>query len=300
MTGDSSDITETARGYRYRRHSWPVRLMHWVNVLALLFLLMSGLQIFNAHPTLNWGKSSYNGKPPVLQLGALTAADGSSVGVTEVLGHQFHTTGVLGLSRGPDGDLEERGFPSWITLPGSQWLAMARRWHFFFAWLFVINGVAYVTYSIWTRHLSRDLAPSGRDWRSIGRSLLDHLRFRHPHGEAAKHYNVLQKITYLAVIFVLLPFVILMGLAMSPGMDSLWPGWVDVFGGRQSARTLHFLAAMAIVLFVLIHVFEVVITGVWNNVRSMITGEYEIDVPRAQAAAVEPTTAAPANGDTPA
>ncbi|MEJ1965375.1 MAG: cytochrome b/b6 domain-containing protein [Gammaproteobacteria bacterium] len=291
MTGDSS--------YRYLRHPLAVRVMHWLNVLALLLLLMSGLQIFNAHPALYWGKSSYTGRPPVLQMDAATAADGSSVGVTDVLGHRLHTTGVLGLSRGPDGDLEDRGFPSWITLPGSQWLAMARRWHFFFAWVLVINGAAYVGYSLWTRHLSRDLAPTRRDWRSIGRSILDHLRFRHPRGEAAKHYNVLQKLAYLAVIFGLLPFAMLMGLAMSPGMDSLWPGWVDAFGGRQSARTLHFLAALAIVLFVLIHVFEVVITGVWNNVRSMITGQYEIEVPRSEPqASGSVVPASPASGDT--
>jgi thiosulfate reductase cytochrome b subunit len=254
-----------------------VRVMHWVNVAALLLLLMSGLQIFNAHPALYWGKSSYTGRPPVMQMYAEQTDGGGSVGVTEVFGHKLHPTGVFGLSKSPDGGLAERGFPSWITVPGSQWLAMARRWHFFFAWVFVINGVLYVGYSIWSRHLARDLAPTRRDWRSIGRSLVDHVRFRHPHGEAARRYNVLQKITYLAVIFVLLPFVILMGLAMSPGVDTIWPGWVDLFGGRQSARTLHFLAAMGIVLFVLIHLFEVIVSGLWNNLRSMITGRYEID-----------------------
>jgi thiosulfate reductase cytochrome b subunit len=256
--------------------------MHWVNVVALLLLLMSGLQIFNAHPALYWGKSSYTGDPPVLQMRAESDGQGRAVGTTQIFGHELRTTGVLGLSRDPDGELAQRGFPSWATLPGSQWLAMARRWHFFFAWVFVINGALYLAYSISSRHLSRDLAPTRGDWRSIGRSILDHLRFRHPRGEAARRYNVLQKLAYLTVIFVLLPFVVLMGLAMSPDMDSAWPGWVDVFGGRQSARTLHFLAAMAIVLFVLIHVFEVVVTGLWNNVRSMITGRYEVtpEVPK--------------------
>jgi thiosulfate reductase cytochrome b subunit len=110
----------------------------------------------------------------------------------------------------------------------------------------------------------------------VGRSILDHLRFRHPSGEAARHYNVLQKIAYLSVIFGLLPFMILMGLALSPRWDSLWPGWVDLFGGRQSARTLHFIAALLIVLFTLVHVFEVLVSGLWNNLRSMITGRYEV------------------------
>jgi thiosulfate reductase cytochrome b subunit len=90
-----------------------------------------------------------------------------------------------------------------------------------------------------------------------GPSIIDHLRFRHPAGEAAKRYNVLQKITYLVVVFLLLPLVVLMGLAMSPSLDSAWPGWVDLVGGRQSARTLHFIAAWALVAFMLVHVFEV-------------------------------------------
>ncbi len=115
------------------------------------------------------------------------------------------------------------------------------------------------------------------DVRSIGRSIVDHLRFRHPKGEASKRYNVLQKLTYLMVIFVLLPLVILMGLAMSPAVDALWPGWVDLFGGRQSARTIHFIVAWLLVAFVLVHVFEVIITGLWNNLRSMITGRYRVE-----------------------
>jgi thiosulfate reductase cytochrome b subunit len=263
-------------GELYLRHSFPVRMMHWVNAFALLLLLMSGLQIFNAHPALYWGKSSYSGRPPLLVVRAEQTAGGRLVGVTELWGRELRTTGVLGLSSDASGALRERGFPSWATIPGLQWLSMARRWHFFFAWLFVINGAAYVAYSLWSRHLSRDLLPTRRDWRSIGRSVIDHLRFRHPRGEASKHYNVLQKLTYLGVMFGLLPFLVLMGLAMSPKVNSLWPGWVDLVGGRQSARTLHFLAAMALLLFVLIHVFEVVITGLWNNLRSMITGRYEV------------------------
>jgi thiosulfate reductase cytochrome b subunit len=68
-----------------------------------------------------------------------------------------------------------------------------------------------------------------------------------------------------------------MGFAMSPFLDSLIPGWVDLFGGRQSARTIHFIVAWLLVAFVFIHVFEVIITGVWNNLRSMITGQYKIN-----------------------
>lgn len=275
----------SARRQLYVRHSWPVRVMHWINAIALTLLLMSGLQIFNAHPALYWGQSSYSDRPALLEMGAEPAADGKLRGVTEIFGRKLDTTGVLGLSRGMDGGLVERGFPAWATLPSHQWLAMARRWHFFFAWILVINGVLYVTYSLYSRHFAADLLPTRRDWRSVGSSILDHLRLRHPRGEAARHYNVLQKLAYLVVIFVLLPFIVLMGLAMSPGMDSVLPGWVNVFGGRQGARTLHFFAAMAIVLFVFIHLFEVAITGAWNNIRSMITGRFAIEVdetPQAQ------------------
>jgi thiosulfate reductase cytochrome b subunit len=140
----------------------------------------------------------------------------------------------------------------------------------------VINGFAYVAYSAASRHLARDLAPDRSDWRSLGRSIRDHLRFRHPTGEAARRYNVLQKLAYLAVIFVLLPLIVLMGLAMSPWMNTVLPGWVDLFGGRQSARTIHFIVAWLLVAFVLIHVFEVVVSGLWNHLRSMITGRYRI------------------------
>ena len=265
------------QSYLYYRHRLPVRIMHWINVVALTILLMSGLQIFNAHPSLYWGKSSYTGAPPILSMAAKDGGDGRMVGVTRVFGHEFDTTGVLGASRNEKGVLTQRGFPSWATIPGAQWLSMARQWHLFFAWVFVINGLAYVLYSALSRHLARDLTPTPRDWRSFGQSIADHLRFRHPEGDAAKHYNILQKLAYLSVIFVLLPLIILMGWAMSPWLDTVIPGWVDLFGGRQSARTIHFIVAWLLVAFVLVHVFEVIISGLWNNLRSMITGRYRVD-----------------------
>lgn len=272
-------LTEPLTGsseVRYYRHRLPVRIMHWINVVTLTILLMSGLQIFNAHPALYWGVSSYNGKPPILAMEARRGPDGSMIGVTRVFGYEFNTTGVLGASASEGGSLASRGFPAWATIPGPQWLSMGRQWHLFFAWLFVINGVTFVVYSIWSRHLPRDLSPTPRDWRSIGQSIKDHLHFRHPTGEAAKHYNVLQKLTYLLVIFVLLPLIIVMGWAMSPRLDTVLTGWIDLFGGRQSARTLHFIAAWLIVAFVLVHVFEVIVSGFWNNLRSMITGRYDV------------------------
>ena len=285
MTDAASTIVSqpVAAAPLYYRHSLPVRIMHWINVVALTCLFMSGLQIFNAHPALYWGKSSYTGRPAIVEIGAKDRAEQGAMGYTRIFGHEFDTTGVLGVSRSPDGQLAAKAFPSWITVPDSPWLAMARSWHFFFAWVFVINGLCYLAYSLWSRHLARDLAPTRADLAGIARSIKDHLRFRHETGEAAKRYNVLQKITYLVVIFALLPLVVLMGLAMSPRIDALFTGWVDLFGGRQSARTIHFIAAWLIVAFVLIHVFEVIITGLWNNLRSMITGRYRVppEVPHA-------------------
>ena len=268
--------TRSPREYLYYRHTLPVRIMHWINVIALTILLMSGLNIFDAHPALNWGRSSYSGAAPVLEIGARMKPDGDMQGVTRILGREFDTTGVLGVADDRDGQLSLRAFPWWLMLPDYRWLSLARSWHFFFAWILVLNGLAYFLYSAWSRHLARDLAPDRRDLRTIGQSIRDHLRFRHPAGEAAKRYNVLQKLAYLAVIFVLVPGIILMGLAMSPMADSWWPGWVDLVGGRQSARTIHFVFAWLLVGFVLIHVFEVVVSGLWNHLRSMITGRYRI------------------------
>jgi thiosulfate reductase cytochrome b subunit len=253
------------------RHSVLVRVTHWINVLCILVLVMSGLQIFNAHPSLYWGERSYF-DDPVLSVRAESGESGP-VGVTKIFGATFDTSGVLGLSTGPNGALAARGFPSWATLPSYQDLATGRRWHFFFAWLLVINGLVYVLASFLSRHVWRDLIPSWKQLRGVGTSILEHLRFRFDHG---RDYNVLQKLSYLVMIFVVLPLVVLAGLAMSPGLDAAFPWLVDMFGGRQSARTVHFIAAMTIVLFVIVHVVMVAISGVWNNMRSMITGRYAV------------------------
>ncbi|HUH65138.1 MAG TPA: cytochrome b/b6 domain-containing protein [Syntrophales bacterium] len=270
-----------SNGYLYYRHSLPVRIMHWCNVVLLAILLMSGLNIFNAHPALYWGEQSYTGTPPVFQVLSKENdnddEDEDITGITLILGREFNTTGFLGASReSSSGDLVDRGFPSWITVPDWQWLSMARRWHFFFAWLLVINGLAFVIYAIAGGHVRRDLIPTKQDWRSIGRTILDHLLFRHPKGEASKRYNVLQKCAYLGVIFFVLPLMITMGLGMSPALDAVSAGWVDFFAGRQSVRTIHFIVAWIIVLFVIVHVFMVIVSGFMNNLRSMITGSYRV------------------------
>jgi thiosulfate reductase cytochrome b subunit len=257
------------------RHRLPVRVMHWINVACLVVLLMSGLQIFNAHPALYWGHDSRE-DTRVLQI-TQKQVDGQWVGVTRIAGLEFGTHGVLGTSRsGGDQEYAARAFPQWATIPGPQWLSMGRLWHFFFAWLFVLNGLVYVAWTIFSGHLRRDLLPTGGEIRGIGRSIKDHLLLRHAHGEAARRYNVLQNIAYLSIVFGVLPLIVVGGWAMSPMMDAFWPGWVDWLGGRQAARTLHFIAAVLLVAFVLVHVFEVIVTGLVNNLRSMITGYWRL------------------------
>ena len=258
---------------RIYRHRLPVRLMHWINVVCLVVMLGSGLNIFNAHPTLYWGNDSVTGTPWLSMRGENTAA--GPVGKTRLGSTDFTTTGVLGMSK-VEGQATSRGFPSWATIPGTQWLAAARNWHLFFAWLFVINGVCYVAYTVFSRHLVRDLIPTRDELKNIGRSILDHVKFKHRTGDAAKRYDVLQSLAYLVVIFGLLPLVVVCGLALSPRLNTVFTGWVDLLGGRQSARSLHFLAAAGLVLFVIVHVAQVFIAGVWNEMRSIITGWYRI------------------------
>lgn len=266
----------TTSGWTIYRHRLPVRVMHWMNVVCLVVLLGSGFQIFNAHPALYWGDQSHF-DDPLLKFGARSVA-GELRGETRIGHARFDTTGVLGASREADGKLHARGFPSWLTIPALKNLANGRDWHFTFAWIFLVNGALYLLWSFASRHFSRDLMTSRADWRDIGRSIVDHLRFKHPTGEEATHYNVLQKLAYLGVILVLGPGIVLMGLAMSPYLGASLDWMVQLVGGRQSARTWHFIAAAGLVLFALVHVFEVLITGFWNNLRSMITGRYAVPV----------------------
>ena len=274
------------------RHSVLVRVTHWINAIALAFLLLSGLQIFNAHPQLYWGQQSAFGHG-WLAMGAY-ASGGQLHGVTKLGPSLFDTTGFLGASK-VGGVWTARGFPDWLTIPPQQYLALGRRWHFFFAWVFAINGAVLIAGALVSRHLTRDLAPTRDQLRPghVLREIWDHLRLRFPKGEAARRYNVLQKLAYLAVLLVLLPLMVLTGMTMSPSLDSTFPFLLDVFGGRQSARSIHFIVASLIVLFFLVHIVMVVLSGTWNNIRSMITGRYAIEVePPAPAAA-------PAAGDQP-
>lgn len=267
-----------AAKHSFYRHAAVVRATHWINAICLVFLLMSGLNIFNARPDLYLGARSHFSHP-ILTIGA-DDSGASPKGVTTIFGHNFDTTGLLGVSNRA-GEPEERAFPAWSTIPGDYDLATARRWHFLFAWIFVLNGLLYLTFSISSGHLRRDLVPSGADLAKIGPTFLDHLRLRFPHGEEARRYNVMQMISYLVVGFVLLPLMVLAGWSMSPGIDSLSHLLPTLLGGRQTARTIHFVIAWLLILFTIVHLLMVLVSGVWNNVRSMITGRYDLGQERA-------------------
>ena len=230
------------------RHRLPTRIWHWVNAVSVIVMLMSGLMILNAHPRLYWGQFGAN------------------------FDHAW-------VNFGP------RPFPGWATIPSTNNLAAGRIWHFAFAWVLVVGLLAFLLTSLWNRHVQRDLAPTGEELRPrhVWQDIRDHARLRFPTGEAALRYNILQKLSYVAVIFVLLPLMILTGLTMSPSMDASWPWLLDLFGGRQSARSIHFLCAAALLGFIVVHLVMVLLAGPFNEVRSMITGRFRIPPERTDA-----------------
>jgi len=256
------------------RHPWPVRIAHWINVVVITVMVGSGLQIFNAHPALYWGERS-DPEHALLRLDAERDTQGKLRGVTELLGKHFDTTGVLGVSEGRFGHDEARGFPAWATIPSPQWLAMGRIWHFFFAWVFVINGVLYLAYTFAGAERRQRFFPSRDELRHLGVAIWEHLHWRRLREHALSGYNVLQKLSYVTVVLVMGPLVILTGLAMSPWLNAVLP-LPELFDGRQSARTIHFLVAFGFVAFFLIHILMVALVGPWNHVRAMITGRLRI------------------------
>ena len=223
------------------RHRLPTRLWHWINALTVFVMLMSGLMIFNAHPRLYWGRFGANFDQPWL-----------------------HFKG--------------RPMPGWATIPSTYNLAAARRWHLAFAWLLVAGLVLFLITSLINRHAQRDLAPTRDEVRPshILEDIRDHARLRFPTGEAALRYNILQKISYVSVIFLFLPLMILTGLAMSPAMDAAWPWLVELFGGRQSARSIHFICAALLLAFIIVHLVMVLLAGPINEIGSMITGRFRV------------------------
>lgn len=228
-----------------RRHSRVTRIWHWINAVTLLIMLMSGLMIFNAHPRLYWGEYGANPDPAWLDLSAVNG-------------------GIP--------------FPGWITIPSDYSLADARLWHLAFAWLLVLGTALYLGWSVISGHLRRQLAPQLAELspRHLWHDIAEHARLRFPTGAAALRYNILQKLAYGGVLIVLLPAVILTGLTMSPGMNAAMPWMLDLFGGRQSARSIHFLCAGGLAMFFLVHIAMVVLAGPFNEVRSMLTGWYRL------------------------
>lgn len=270
----SSASTSSHSSPIVRRHGWTTRLWHWINALCLLVLLMSGLQIFNAHPALYWGNDS-NFESPFLSIGAERGPDGQPGGYLQIEGLRIPTTGVLGWSSA-DGQMQVRAFPAWATLPSSQWLSLGRQWHFTAAWVFGVLLVGYLIYSLASRGRRRLIAPHTHEFKQFGQTAREHLMFRFPRH---REYNIIQKLTYLGVLFVLLPLMVLTGLTMSPTIDAAWPWLLDLFGGRQSARSLHFISAFLLVGFFLIHLALVLVSGVFNNMRAITTGGYRVDAP---------------------
>ncbi|HWJ38131.1 MAG TPA: cytochrome b/b6 domain-containing protein [Sphingomicrobium sp.] len=222
------------------RHLLPTRLWHWINAVVVIVMLMSGLMIFNAHPHLYWGAYGANFDHPWLTF-------------------------------------KGRPVPGWATIPSTYNLAAARRWHLAFAWVLAVGLILFWVASLINRH-AKELVPARQEVRPahIWQDIKDHARLSFPRGEAALRYNILQKLSYFGVVFLLLPLMILSGLAMSPGMDAAWPWLLVLFEGRQSARSIHFICAMLILLFIIVHLIMVVLAGPINEVGSMITGRFRL------------------------
>ncbi len=251
----------------YRQLIWT-RLTHWLWAICLFFLLLTGLQIFNAYPKLDIGnESGREYDTTFFEIGARQVG-ADLLGFTQLFGWEIDTTGILGVSAG-----EARAFPAALTIPSRQNLATGRIIHFFFAWLLVGTLGVWMVASLLNGHL-KQVWPRGRDLSRLGPDIVSHARLRFKHH---REYGPLQKLTYAGVMFVLLPLMILTGLSMSPSFNAFAPWLLEVFGGRQTARSLHFLVMLALVGFFIIHIVMVLLSGPFNGLRSMLTGWYRID-----------------------
>ena len=260
----------------FYRQSLSTRVTHWVWAICLFFLLLTGLQIFNAHPTLYIGQQSgFAFDNAILRLQPENVEGQGVRGITTVFGAKFDTTGVLGLSyRNARPDYQ--AFPSWATIPAHRDLATGRVVHFFFGWIFVATILAWFVFSFFNGHLKRDVVMRGADFKGLPRDIADHATFKFHH---TRTYSPLQRLAYSVVFFILFPLIIITGLGMSPGMDSAWPWLVDMWGGRQTARTVHFITMVLLVLFFIVHIAMVLLAGPFNELRSMITGWYRTSKP---------------------
>jgi thiosulfate reductase cytochrome b subunit len=258
------------------RHPLPVRLWHWANAAAVVVLLLTGLLIVDIHPHLYWGEAGQEGE------GAFVSFSGAHLDrkvadtQLQVGSARWNTTGTLGT-------IIEDGFGGRYLLvapPPEDWqFGATRGWHFAFAWFLGLSLPLYAVYLLASRRLTRALLPTRGELRirNVVHELWEHLRLRRARGEAARRYNSLQKIAYLLVIFVLIPGMVLSGLAMSNTLSAAWPALSELFRGHQSARSVHFIIALALVLFILVHLFQVVVSGFVNLTRSMITGRFVVE-----------------------
>jgi len=224
------------------RHSALVRLTHWITTLCFIALLVSGIELVISHPRFYWGDTGNVLTTPLFKLHIPSSRNLVPTGYGYVL---------------PD----QNGWSRYL--------------HFQAAWVAVLTGLLYVIFILFTGHLRKNLLPRKADlsWHAFSTSIANHLRFKRPSEAEAWSYNLLQRLSYLFVIFVLFPLVIWTGLAMSPAFVSAFPSTVILLGGRQSARTLHFFVSLALVLFLLVHVAMVFLAGFWSRMRAMITGQ---------------------------
>lgn len=268
-----SDISDPAPGKGpliYRQSIWT-RITHWIWAICLFFLLLTGLQIFNAHPALYIGQQSgFEFDNAILEIGAVNTPGGPR-GQTSVFGQTFDST-ALGL--GVSGSAERptfTGFPGAVTIPSYRDLGTGRVVHFFFGWIFVGTMLVWFVASFINGHIRRDIVPKAADVKGIPRDVAEHATLRFKHGRS---YGPLQKLAYFSVFFILFPLIIATGLTMSPGINAAAPWMLDLFGGRQTARTIHFIVMVLLVAFFIVHIVMVLAAGPVNELRSMITGWY--------------------------
>jgi thiosulfate reductase cytochrome b subunit len=251
-----------------RRHNLWTRATHWTWAASLFFLMLTGLQIFNAHPALYLGlESGFDYGNAILEIGAVETAEGLR-GVTRIGGWEIDTTGILGVQAD-----SVQAVPPALTIPSNRSLATGRVIHFFFAWVLVGALAVWLAASALNGHL-RQVLPGPTDLRALPRDIADHARLRFHHGRG---YGPLQKLAYASVLFLALPLMILTGLSMSPAVNAIAPWMLDLFGGRQTARTIHFLVMLALILFFAVHMAMILLAGPLNEMRAILTGRYRID-----------------------
>lgn len=262
------------------RHPLAVRLWHWCTAAAVGGLLLTGFCILNVHPRLYWGEIGNAATQPIMAL-VSTAAGGPRAtthpvpAALTVGSHRWDVTGYLG----GVWDLGADGIYFVIALTPDSWqFGAMRAWHFACAWTLIIAWICYAAYLPASGRLRRTLLPTARQVtvRSIGQDLWNHLRLRRAKGEEARHYNLLQKVSYLVVLFVLIPGAVLSGITMSNSITARFPELYTLLGGRQSARTIHALCAAGLLFFSVVHFAQLFVAGFINEVRSMITGYFSI------------------------